>query len=99
MRKVVPMAQMEARERAMQAAKADLENAQRTIPVQYQIPMGVIQSLNVKVGLLLSSGDPVGQILKIDNLKAVVGIPESDIKVKVVEYGGYHHSGPGQPYP
>ncbi|MBU4002317.1 MAG: efflux RND transporter periplasmic adaptor subunit [Proteobacteria bacterium] len=81
-RKVVPMAQMEARETAMQAAKADLENAELNYSrCNIKSPMGgVIQSLNVKVGLLLSSGDPVGQILEIDKLKAVVGIPESDIK-------------------
>lgn len=81
-RKVVPMAQMEARETAMQAAKADLENAELNYSrCNIKSPMGgVIQSLNVKVGLLLNSGDPVGQILEIDKLKAVVGIPESDIK-------------------
>jgi membrane fusion protein, multidrug efflux system len=80
-RKVVSMSQMETRETAMQTAKADLDNAELnysrctiTAPIN-----GVIQKLNVKVGLLLSAGDPVGQILKIDKVKAVVGIPESDI--------------------
>ena len=30
-------------------------------------------------GLLLSIGDPMAEILQIDRVKAVVGIPESDV--------------------
>jgi membrane fusion protein (multidrug efflux system) len=40
---------------------------------------GVINRLDAKVGLLLSIGDPVAQMLAIDRVKAVVGIPESDV--------------------
>ena len=40
---------------------------------------GVVSRLNAKVGLFLSVGDPVGQMLQIDRVKAVVGIPESDV--------------------
>jgi membrane fusion protein (multidrug efflux system) len=80
-RKVIPGAQLEVRETAMQTAKSDLENAQLNYSrCTITAPMaGVVRTLNVKVGHLLNSGDPVGQILAIDRLKAVVGIPESDI--------------------
>jgi membrane fusion protein (multidrug efflux system) len=65
----------------MQTAKSDLENAQLNYSrCTITAPMaGVVRTLNVKVGHLLNSGDPVGQILSLDQLKAVVGIPESDI--------------------
>ena len=80
-RGVIPIAQMQAKETGLQTARADLENAELnlsrcTIPAPIS---GVIQYLNVKKGLLLNSGDPVAIILKIDQVKAVVGIPESDI--------------------
>ena len=87
-RGVIPVAQMQAKETALQTAKADLENAELnlsrctiTAPID-----GVIQHLNVKKGLLMNPGDPVAQILKIDRVKAVVGIPESDISaVRMLE--------------
>ena len=80
-RGVIPKSQIQARETALQTAKSDLENAQLNFSrCKIVAPIdGLIQNLNVKVGLLLSSGDPVGKILKIDRVKAVVGIPESDI--------------------
>ncbi len=40
---------------------------------------GVIRELDVKPGLLLSVADPVARLLQIDKVKAVVGIPESDV--------------------
>ena len=80
-RGVVPVAQMQAKETALQTAKADLENAELNLSrCTIKAPIdGVIQYLNVKRGLLLNAGDPVATILKIDQVKAVVGIPESDI--------------------
>lgn len=78
---VIPTADLETRKTSMQTAKADLENAQ----LQYSrcmitAPMdGVIKRLDAKVGLLLAVGDPIAEILEIDRLKAVVGIPESDV--------------------
>lgn len=39
----------------------------------------VVKRLDAKVGLYLSVGDPLAELLQIDRVKAVVGIPESDI--------------------
>jgi len=40
---------------------------------------GIIRRLDATQGLLLDVGDPVAEILQIDKVKAVVGIPESDV--------------------
>ncbi|MDH4317781.1 MAG: efflux RND transporter periplasmic adaptor subunit [Desulfobulbaceae bacterium] len=40
---------------------------------------GIVRKLHVKKGSYLNVGDPVGKILRIDPVKAVVGIPESDV--------------------
>lgn len=78
---MIPTADLEARKTAMQTAKADLENAK----LQYSrcriiAPMdGVIRKLDAKIGLLLTVGDPIATILETDRLKAVIGIPESDV--------------------
>ncbi|HID69378.1 MAG TPA: efflux RND transporter periplasmic adaptor subunit, partial [Desulfobacterales bacterium] len=78
---MIPIADLDAKKTRMETAKADLEDAQ----LQYSrctiiAPMdGVIRTLNAKVGLLLSVADPIAEILKIDQLKAVIGIPESDV--------------------
>ena len=78
---VIPTAELDARETSMQTAKADLDNAQLlydrctiTAPIS-----GVIRRLDAKVGLYLGIGDPIGRILQIDIVKAVIGIPESDV--------------------
>jgi len=78
---MIPTADLDAKKTRVQTTKADFENAQ----LQYSrctitAPMdGIIQRLDAKVGLLLSTADPVAEILKIDRLKAVIGIPESDV--------------------
>lgn len=78
---VIPTATLETIRTSMQTAKADFENAQ----LQYSrttitSPMdGVIRSLDAKVGLQLSVGDPIAEILEVDRMKGVIGIPESDV--------------------
>lgn len=78
---VVPTAELDTKKAHMETARADYENAQ----LQYSrctvtAPMnGVVRRLDAKVGLQLSVGDPIAEILEIDRLKAVVGIPESDV--------------------
>ena len=77
----IPTAELDARQTGMQTAKADLDNA-RLMYTRCTItaPMdGVIRRLDAKVGLYLGIGDPIGRILQIDKVKAVIGIPESDI--------------------
>ncbi len=78
---VIPPAELEARETGMQTAKADLDNAQllyERCTVKSPIN-GVVRRLEAKVGLFLGVGDPVGEILQLDRVKAVIGIPESDV--------------------
>jgi membrane fusion protein (multidrug efflux system) len=78
---VTPKAQLDARRTAMLTAKADLDNARLQLSrCTIKAPIdGVIQRLDAEAGVLLTTADPVAQILKIDKVKAVVGIPESDV--------------------
>ncbi len=78
---VIPTAMLDANKTQMETAKADYDNAK----LQYSrclvtAPMhGVIKKVDAKVGLQLAVGDPIVEIMEIERLKAVVGIPESDV--------------------
>ena len=78
---VIPPAEIEARETGMQTAKADLDNAK----LQYErcivtSPIdGVVRRIDAKTGMFIGVGDPLAQILQINQVKAVIGIPESDV--------------------
>ncbi|MBT8333098.1 MAG: efflux RND transporter periplasmic adaptor subunit [Deltaproteobacteria bacterium] len=78
---VIPTAELDARETNMQTAKADLDNAELMFArCTITAPMdGVVRRLDAKIGLYLSVGDPIGSLLQIDKVKAVIGIPESDV--------------------
>jgi membrane fusion protein (multidrug efflux system) len=78
---VIPTAELDSNKTRMETARADYENAQLqlsrciiTSPMQ-----GVVRRLDAKVGLQLAVGDPLAEIIEIDRVKAVVGIPESDV--------------------
>ena len=78
---VIPTATLDINRTKMQTTKADFDNAKlmlsRTVVTS---PMdGVIRRLDAKVGLQLSVGDPIAEILEIDRVKAIIGIPESDV--------------------
>lgn len=78
---VTPTATLDTNRTRMQTAKADYDNAQlmleRTVITS---PMdGVIRRLDAKIGLQLAVGDPIAEILETDRVKAVIGIPESDV--------------------
>ena len=78
---VTPTATLDTNRTKMQTAKADYDNAQlmlkRTVVTS---PMdGIIKSLDAKIGLQLAVGDPVAEILELSRVKAVIGIPESDV--------------------
>jgi len=78
---VIPEAALDINRTKMQTTKADFDNAKlmlsRTVVTS---PMdGVIRRLDAKVGLQLSIGDPIAEILEIDRVKAIIGIPESDV--------------------
>lgn len=78
---VIPTATLEADRTNMQTARADFENAKLQLSrTTVKSPMdGIIRSLEAKVGLQLSVGDPIAEILEIDRMKTVIGIPESDV--------------------
>lgn len=78
---IISKAQLDIKETNMQLAKAALDNARLLLKrCSIKSPIsGVVNRLDAKVGVLLSIGDPVVEILKIDKVKAVVGIPESDM--------------------
>lgn len=59
---------------AMENAQLQFERCTIKAPIS-----GVINRLDAKVGLLLNVSDPVAELLQIDRVKIVVGIPESDV--------------------
>ncbi|MHB8809317.1 MAG: efflux RND transporter periplasmic adaptor subunit [Desulfobulbaceae bacterium] len=80
-KKTLPVAEVELSEAQLLTAKAAMEDAELKLArCAITAPMGgVIRRLDAKVGLFLSVGDPVGEILELERVKAVVGIPESDV--------------------
>jgi len=79
--KVVAKANLEAASAHLQATKAELDRAKLQLSrCTITAPMnGVIKHLDAKIGFYLSVGDPLAELLDIDRVKAVVGIPESDV--------------------
>lgn len=79
--KTVPVAELELSEAQMLTAKAAMEEAElRLSRCAITAPIaGVVRRLDAKLGQFLSVGDPVAEILEMDRVKAVVGIPESDV--------------------
>lgn len=78
---VIPTAELDQKETNMITARSELDNARLQLSrCTITAPMdGIVRRLDAKVGLLLSVADPVAEILKIDKVKAIVGIPESDV--------------------
>ena len=78
---IIAKAEIDKLKAQVKTSKAALENADLmlarctiTAPIS-----GVIRRLDAKEGLLLGVSDPVAEILQVDRVKAVVGIPESDV--------------------
>ena len=78
---VIPAATLEANNTKMQTARADYDNARLMLSrTTVTSPMnGIIRRMDAKIGSQLSIGDPIAEILEIDRMKGVVGIPESDV--------------------
>jgi membrane fusion protein (multidrug efflux system) len=78
---VIPTATLDTNRTNMQKAKADYDNAKLLLSrTTVTSPMdGIIRRMDAKVGLQLSVGDPIAEILETDRMKAVIGIPESDV--------------------
>jgi membrane fusion protein (multidrug efflux system) len=78
---IIAVAEIENLEAQVKTSKAALENAELMLSrCTIKSPIsGVIRRLDATEGLLLSVSDPVAEILQVDRVKAVVGIPESDV--------------------
>ncbi len=78
---IISQAQFETKETNMILAGVEVANARLMLNRCYiKSPIsGIISRLDAKKGLLLSVGASVGKIVKIDTVKAVIGIPESDM--------------------
>lgn len=80
-KKIIPVAEMEEVEARVKTSKGRLEKASLLLSrCEIKAPIsGVVQRLVAKEGLLLKAFDPIAEILQIDRVKAVIGIPESDV--------------------
>lgn len=80
-KRLIPKSELENLETQVQTTKAEVEKAElRLSRCIITAPMsGVIRRLDAKKGLLLNVADPIARILEIDKVKAVIGIPESDV--------------------
>lgn len=78
---IISEAQLDTKQTTVAVAAAEVANARLLLDrCVIKAPMaGVVTRLDGKKGLLLAIGDPVGEMVKIDKVKAVVGIPESDM--------------------
>jgi len=74
-------AQLEARKADLDMKKAAMEKAKLLLSrCSIKAPFsGIINTLSIKIGLFLSIGDPIGELLQINRVKPVIGIPESDV--------------------
>ncbi|MBM9535505.1 efflux RND transporter periplasmic adaptor subunit [Desulfobulbus alkaliphilus] len=91
--KVIATAGLESSETRLRLATAEMEQARlRLSRCTITAPMdAVIKRLDAKLGLFVGIGDPLGELLRIDRLKAVVGIPESDVDaVRRIDEVGLH---------
>ena len=80
-KRLIAKSEFEKNETQVQTTKAEMEKAELNLSrCTITAPMsGVIRRLDAKKGLLLSVADPIARILEIDRVKAVIGIPESDV--------------------
>jgi membrane fusion protein (multidrug efflux system) len=80
-KRLIPKSELEKNETQVRTSKADMEKAELNLSrCTVTAPMsGVIRRLDAKKGLLLNVADPIARILEIDRVKAVIGIPESDV--------------------
>jgi len=89
-KKTLPVADLELSEAQLLTAQAAMEDAELQLArCAITAPMGgVIRRLDAKVGLFLSVGDPVGEILEIDRVKAVAvdGILPTRENIKTQKY-------------
>lgn len=80
-RGIVSSAELEGRKNRLETTRSAVEQATLQFSrCKILSPMdGVITKLSAKTGLLLNVADPVAEIVQLDKVKAVIGIPESDV--------------------
>ncbi|PIE60180.1 MAG: hypothetical protein CSA32_00110 [Desulfobulbus propionicus] len=80
-KKVISSASLETSKANLLNTRARLKEAElRLSRCRITSPItGVIKHLDAKVGAFVSVGDPLARLLELDRVKAVVGIPESDV--------------------
>lgn len=78
---LIPQADLDSLSTQVQTTRAAMKNGELmlsrctiTAPIS-----GIIRRLDAKVGLLLNVADPIARILQVDRVKAMIGIPESDV--------------------
>lgn len=78
---IVSSAELESRKNRLENTKSEMEQrALQLFRCEILSPMdGVVTELSAKTGLLLNVADPVAEIVQMDKVKAVIGIPESDV--------------------
>lgn len=79
--KIIPAAEMEEVEARVKTSKARLDKARLFLSrCEIKAPIsGIVQRLEAKEGAFLNAFDPIAEILQINRVKAVIGIPESDV--------------------
>lgn len=79
--KIIPAAEMEEVEARIKTSKAHLDKASLLFSrCEIKAPIsGIVQRLDAKEGSFLNAFDPLAEILQINRVKAVIGIPESDV--------------------
>ena len=84
---LLPLAQLQASENTLATARAALDKAAlqlRRCTITSPLD-GIMQRLDAKEGLLINRGDAIARIVQIDQVLAVIQIPESDVgKVRQV---------------
>jgi len=67
-------AQLERAKAEMKSAALNLERSTITSPIN-----GIINNVYIEAGEYANAGDPVAEVLQMDRVKVIVGIPESDV--------------------
>jgi membrane fusion protein (multidrug efflux system) len=85
---IIPKAEIDNLEAQVKTTRAALENAELMLArCIIKAPIsGVIRRLDATEGLLLSVSDPVAEILQVDKVKAVVGIPDPEVGARVYRF-------------
>lgn len=80
-KKFVTQSQLDDTVARVKTSKADFENSKLNLQrCTIRSPIkGIVDRVHIENGTYLNSGDPIVQVLQIDQLKIEVGIPESDV--------------------